>query len=94
VFCSRLSFGWLVVSAPPRADRQIGSNIRFYPEVNKTCMPWGTVTYSPQGWKIPCYLLMDVQLPSFGELLNGTDWEAYGPNVDPRCGSCNAAQRF
>ena len=44
-----------------------------------TCMPWGTVTYSPQGWKRPRYLLTDVHLSSFGELMNGTDWEAYGP---------------
>jgi hopanoid biosynthesis associated radical SAM protein HpnH len=53
-----------------------------------TCMPWGTVTYNPQGWKRPCYLLTDAHVASFGELMNETDWDAYGSGRDPRCENC------
>jgi len=52
------------------------------------CMPWGTVTYNPQGWKSPCYLLTDTHLPSFDALMNETDWDAYGPGRDARCTNC------
>lgn len=52
------------------------------------CMPWGTVTYNPRGWKRPCYLLTDAHVPTFSELMEGTDWDAYGPGRDPRCADC------
>jgi hopanoid biosynthesis associated radical SAM protein HpnH len=52
------------------------------------CMPWGTVTYNPQGWKRPCYLLTDGHVSSFTELMDGTDWTAWGPGRDPRCANC------
>jgi len=53
-----------------------------------SCMPWGTVTYNPQGWKRPCYLLTDTHVSSFDELMNETDWAAYGPGKDARCANC------
>ncbi len=53
-----------------------------------SCMPWGTVTYNPQGWKRPCYLLTDAHVPSFDELMNDTNWDAYGPGKDARCADC------
>lgn len=52
------------------------------------CTPWGTVTYNPQGWKRPCYLLTDGHVPSFNELMDETDWYGYGPGRDPRCADC------
>jgi len=52
------------------------------------CMPWGTITYTPQGWKRPCYLLTDTHVATLDELMNGTDWDAYGPGRDPRCTDC------
>lgn len=52
------------------------------------CMPWGTVTYNPQGWKRPCYLVTDEHVASFRELMDGTDWSACGPARDPRCAEC------
>lgn len=52
------------------------------------CMPWGTVTYNPEGWKRPCYLLTDAHVPSLAELMETTDWDAYGPGRDPRCANC------
>jgi len=52
------------------------------------CTPWGTVTCNPQGWKRPCYLLTDAHVPSFEELMNETDWDAYGIGRDSRCADC------
>jgi hopanoid biosynthesis associated radical SAM protein HpnH len=52
------------------------------------CVPWGTVTYNPQGWKRPCYLITDAHVSSFAELMEDTDWSAYGPDADPRCADC------
>ncbi len=57
-------------------------------ERSLSCLPWGTVTYNPQGWKKPCYLLTDGHARSFGELMADTDWGAYGPGQDPRCADC------
>jgi hopanoid biosynthesis associated radical SAM protein HpnH len=53
-----------------------------------SCMPWGTVTYDPQGWKRPCYLLTDAHLPTLAELMEETNWDTYGPGRDPRCANC------
>ncbi|MEJ2209548.1 MAG: adenosyl-hopene transferase HpnH [Anaerolineae bacterium] len=52
------------------------------------CMPWGTVTYNPLGWKRPCYLLSDGHAASLAELLEETDWDRYGHGRDPRCADC------
>jgi len=52
------------------------------------CMPWGTVTRNPQGWKRPCYLLTDGHEVSFEQLMNQTDWDACGPGRDARCADC------
>jgi hopanoid biosynthesis associated radical SAM protein HpnH len=52
------------------------------------CMPWGTVTFGPQGWRRPCYLLADAHVATVAELLDDTDWQRYGPGRDPRCANC------
>ena len=52
------------------------------------CVPWGTVTYGPQGWKQPCYLLNDGHVPSLEQLLRETDWSHLGPGRDERCANC------
>jgi hopanoid biosynthesis associated radical SAM protein HpnH len=52
------------------------------------CQPWGVVTYNPLGWKRPCYLLSDGHASSLHELLDETDWDAYGHGRDPRCANC------
>jgi hopanoid biosynthesis associated radical SAM protein HpnH len=52
------------------------------------CMPWGTVTRNPLGWKTPCYLLTDDHLASFRELMETTQWDRYGPDREPRCADC------
>lgn len=58
------------------------------------CLPWAIPTRSPQGWRKPCYLLADEYCRSFSELLNGTQWEAYGPGKDSRCSGCGLHSGF
>jgi hopanoid biosynthesis associated radical SAM protein HpnH len=53
-----------------------------------SCAPWGSVTRNPYGWKGPCYLLTDGIFPTYEALLDGMEWEAYGPGNDPRCEHC------
>ena len=53
-----------------------------------TCAPWGSITRNPYGWKGPCYLLTDGIFPTYDALLDGMEWEDYGPGNDPRCEHC------
>ena len=52
------------------------------------CAPWGSITRNPYGWKGPCYLLTDGIFPTYEALLDGIEWEEYGPGNDPRCEHC------
>src|SRR5215212_6509664 len=52
------------------------------------CAPWGSVTRNPYGWKGPCYLLTDGIFPTYQALLDGIEWEEYGPGNDARCEHC------
>ncbi len=52
------------------------------------CTPWANPTRTPQGWRAPCYQILDSHYPTFGELMKRTVWENYGPEHDPRCAQC------
>jgi len=52
------------------------------------CTQWSTPTYTPAGWRKPCYLIADGHTPTFVELMETTDWKAYGFGRDPRCSTC------
>jgi hopanoid biosynthesis associated radical SAM protein HpnH len=52
------------------------------------CTPWGSITRNPYGWKGPCYLLTDAIFPTYEALMDGMEWERYGPGHDPRCEHC------
>jgi hopanoid biosynthesis associated radical SAM protein HpnH len=54
------------------------------------CTPWGIPSYSLLGWQRPCYLLDDSYASSYQELLDTTDWDAFGRGKDPRCANCMA----
>ncbi|KAB2384600.1 adenosyl-hopene transferase HpnH [Actinomadura montaniterrae] len=54
------------------------------------CTPWGVPSYSLLGWQKPCYLLADGYAATWKELLETTDWDAYGRGRDPRCDNCMA----
>jgi len=54
------------------------------------CTPWGVPSYSLLGWQRPCYLLADGYAKTWQELLETTDWDAFGRGKDPRCDNCMA----
>ena len=58
------------------------------------CAPWGSVTRNPYGWKGPCYLLTDGIFPTYEALVNGIEWERYGPGNDHRCEHCGIHSGF
>lgn len=52
------------------------------------CTAWGNPTRNIKGWKGPCYLITDQHHATFQDLMNNTDWDAYGHGNDPRCEHC------
>jgi hypothetical protein len=54
------------------------------------CTAWGIPSYSLLGWQRPCYLLDDSYAATYAELLEDTDWSAFGRGRDPRCANCMA----
>ncbi|HKD98696.1 MAG TPA: adenosyl-hopene transferase HpnH [Micromonosporaceae bacterium] len=54
------------------------------------CTAWGIPSYSLLGWQRPCYLLDDGYAATYKELIETTDWDAFGRGKDPRCANCMA----
>ena len=52
------------------------------------CSPWSTVTFTPRGWKGPCYLIGQKFTFSWDEFWNGTDWNYWESRRDERCQNC------
>ncbi len=52
------------------------------------CSPWSTVTYTPNGWKGPCYLIGEKFYDTWDEFWNGTDWDYWESRLDPKCQNC------
>ena len=52
------------------------------------CRAWTNPTYTPLGWRKPCYLIVDEHTQVLSELMDPALWEGYGPGRDPRCASC------
>lgn len=53
------------------------------------CTPWGNPTFNVFGWQKPCYLLQEGYTKSFKDLLDTTNWEAYGKKSgNPACQDC------
>jgi hopanoid biosynthesis associated radical SAM protein HpnH len=59
-------------------------------KVDFPCTAWGIPSYSIFGWQRPCYLMSDGYVPTYRELVETTDWDAYGRGKDPRCANCMA----
>jgi hopanoid biosynthesis associated radical SAM protein HpnH len=59
-------------------------------KVDFQCTAWGIPSYSVFGWQRPCYLMADGYASSYKELVETTDWSAYGRGRDPRCANCMA----
>src|SRR5919197_3735764 len=54
------------------------------------CTAWGIPSYSIFGWQRPCYLMSDGYTKTYKELVETTDWDAYGRGRDERCANCMA----
>jgi hopanoid biosynthesis associated radical SAM protein HpnH len=52
------------------------------------CTPWGNPCRNYFGWQRPCYLLGEGYADSFKELMEGTDWDAYGTGNYEKCADC------
>jgi hopanoid biosynthesis associated radical SAM protein HpnH len=59
-------------------------------KVDFQCTAWGIPSYSVFGWQRPCYLMADGYAKTYRELVETTDWDAYGRGRDPRCENCMA----
>jgi hopanoid biosynthesis associated radical SAM protein HpnH len=59
-------------------------------KVDFSCTAWGIPSYSLLGWQKPCYLMSDGYAKTYRELIDDTDWDAYGRGKDPRCANCMA----
>ncbi|HZE05394.1 MAG TPA: adenosyl-hopene transferase HpnH [Solirubrobacteraceae bacterium] len=59
-------------------------------KVDFGCTAWGIPSYSLFGWQKPCYLMADGYTATYKELIETTDWDAYGRGRDPRCDNCMA----
>jgi hopanoid biosynthesis associated radical SAM protein HpnH len=52
------------------------------------CTPWGNPTRTIFGWQRPCYLLGEGYAKTFRELMEETDWDAYGTGHYEKCADC------
>jgi len=59
------------------------------------CSPWSTVTFTPRGWKRPCYLLDDEGYTwDWDEFWNETNWAYWESRQDPKCQNCKMHSGF
>jgi hopanoid biosynthesis associated radical SAM protein HpnH len=59
-------------------------------KVDFDCTAWAIPSYSLLGWQRPCYLLDDGYVQTYRELIEDTDWSAFGRGRDERCANCMA----
>ena len=58
------------------------------------CTPWGNPTRTVFGWQRPCYLLGEGYAKTFRELMDETDWDAYGVGAYEKCRDCMVHSGF
>jgi hopanoid biosynthesis associated radical SAM protein HpnH len=68
---------------------QFAAGLRDYP-----CTPWGNPTFTPKGWKGPCYLIEDKYYGSWRDFFGGVDWDYWESRKDPRCHNCKMHSGF
>ncbi|GLI91952.1 adenosyl-hopene transferase HpnH [Methylocystis echinoides] len=52
------------------------------------CTPWGNPLRTVFGWQRPCYLLGEGYVPTFKQLMEETNWDAYGVGNYEKCADC------
>lgn len=68
---------------------EFAAGLRDYP-----CSPWSTVTFTPKGWKRPCYLIGKGHTWDWDEFWNETDWEYWESRQDDLCQNCKMHSGF
>jgi len=58
------------------------------------CSPWSTVTFTPNGWKAPCYLIGESFTWDWEEFWTKTDWDYWESREDDRCQNCKMHSGF
>ena len=58
------------------------------------CTPWGNPARTVFGWQRPCYLLGEGYAKTFKELMETTDWDAYGTGNYEKCADCMVHSGF
>src|SRR5207253_57531 len=58
------------------------------------CSPWSTVTFTPRGWKGPCYLIGKEYTPEFADFWTKTDWDYWESRKDALCQNCTMHSGF
>jgi hopanoid biosynthesis associated radical SAM protein HpnH len=53
-----------------------------------SCSPWSTVTFTPLGWKGPCYLIAEKYTADWKTFWEKTNWEYWESRKDDRCQNC------
>jgi hypothetical protein len=46
------------------------------------------VTFTPKGWKAPCYLIGEEYIPDWETFWTKTDWSYWESRQDRRCQNC------
>jgi hopanoid biosynthesis associated radical SAM protein HpnH len=83
VFAMGRGKGWNLMHSPLFLDFLAGNQTYH-------CTPWGMPTRNIFGWQKPCYLLGEGYAGSFAELMETTDWDAYGTGRYEKCANCMA----
>lgn len=68
---------------------EFAAGLREYP-----CSPWSTVTYTPMGWKGPCYLIGAKYFKTWEAFWHGVDWDYWESRKDQRCQNCKMHSGF
>ncbi|WP_454726569.1 MULTISPECIES: adenosyl-hopene transferase HpnH [Cupriavidus] len=58
------------------------------------CTPWGNPARTVFGWQRPCYLVGEGYVKTFKELMDTTDWDAYGTGNYEKCADCMVHSGF
>ncbi|HKQ61429.1 MAG TPA: adenosyl-hopene transferase HpnH [Candidatus Polarisedimenticolaceae bacterium] len=58
------------------------------------CSPWSTVTFTPRGWKGPCYLIGKSYSFDWNEFWSGTDWDYWETRENALCQNCKMHSGF
>ena len=58
------------------------------------CTPWGNPARTVFGWQRPCYLVGEGYAKTFKELMEETDWDAYGTGNYEKCADCMVHSGF